>query len=151
MRVWNYWLLLFVCNYITSRNGYLGLMSKSRMRIRVVKAAAVLRLLRGTVSPSGSRDVKKEGEKGRGRGRGESWFPWFELERTHTKSNEASVRSMLRLPISFCLCFLIKLHIHFVLWSSRNTITHNASWQCLFVRAYLTGAQLIRQTGLITT
>lgn len=56
-------------------------MSESRMRIRVAKAAAVLRLLRGTVSPSGSRDVKRResergvGGEGREGGRGGEQIP----------------------------------------------------------------------------
>lgn len=68
MNVWNY--LLFVCSYTTSHNENLGLLSESRMRIRALKAAAALRLLRGTASPNESKE--KLGE-GRGRKTERGW------------------------------------------------------------------------------
>lgn len=48
------------CDYTTAHNRNAELMSASRMRIRVVKAAAVQGLLRGNLSPSGSKDIKKK-------------------------------------------------------------------------------------------
>lgn len=68
MRVWCYRPYCLFFNCTTSHNGNLGLMSESRMRIRVVKATAVVRLLRGTVSPSESRDVKRREREEGGRG-----------------------------------------------------------------------------------
>lgn len=57
----------------------------------MVKAAAVLRPLKGTLSPSGSRDVKRKEKERRGEGErereegggGMSRFPLCELEHTH--------------------------------------------------------------------
>lgn len=93
--------ILFVCDYTTSHNGNLGPMSESRMRIRVVKAVAVLRLLRGTMSPSGSRDVKRKERKG---GVSDSTDLNFSVH-THSQMRPLSV---------LCLVSkgLMKLHIH---------------------------------------
>lgn len=90
--------------------GILAWSPKSRMRIRVVKAAAVLRPLKGTLSPSGSRDVKRKEKERRGEGEREReggvWAdsPYANLS-IHTKSNKATVRSVLRQTITFCFLF----------------------------------------------
>lgn len=83
---------LHVCDYTISHNGNLGLVSKHRMRIREVKAAAAPRPLRGIVSPSGSRDVKRRG--GGGCGWSGCSFPDLNLS-GHTKLNKATVCSEL--------------------------------------------------------
>lgn len=103
-------------------------MSESRMRIRVAQATAVLRLLRGTVCPSGSRDIKRK-EKERQRAGGGSWAgsPHLNLS-VHTPSQTrplSAPHSGGRALSAFVFEDLMKLHTH------RCTCTHI----CTFVLA----------------
>lgn len=104
------------CDYTTAHNRNAELMSASRMRIRAGKAAAVQGLLRGNLSPSGSKDIKKvEGETER---EGGGWVDSPDLNLSvHTPSQTRPMTALCSAS-QFSLCFW---------WSNEASHTHDCT------------------------